>query len=82
MESHIRRFGVQKICNALLPFCIDFQNLLICRSDNKNKLMFFFEGFPCVLPRETESVLVGSAILGACASGDFTSIQVGTLVGT
>lgn len=40
---------------------------------------FSFVGFPCVLPRESESVLVGSAILGACASGDFSSIQVGTL---
>ena len=42
------------------------------------EIHFSFIGFPCVLPRENESVLVGSAILGACASGDFTSIQVGT----
>lgn len=29
-----------------------------------------------VLSQEVESVLVGAAILGACASGDFTSVQV------
>lgn len=33
-------------------------------------------GKPVVLSREVESVLVGAAILGACASGDFASIQV------
>ena len=35
-----------------------------------------FSGLPCVLPREGDSVLVGSAILGACAAGDFSSVQV------
>ncbi|KAJ7413140.1 hypothetical protein WISP_92783 [Willisornis vidua] len=34
-----------------------------------------FQGKPVVLSKEVESVLVGAAILGACASGDFTSIQ-------
>lgn len=29
-----------------------------------------------VLSQEVESVLVGAAILGAYASGDFTSVQV------
>lgn len=33
-------------------------------------------GKPVVLSKEVESVLVGAAVLGACASGDFTSIQV------
>lgn len=33
-------------------------------------------GKPVVLSKEVESVLVGAAILGACASGDFASIQV------
>lgn len=32
---------------------------------------------PVVLSQEVESVLVGAAILGACASGDFASVQVG-----
>lgn len=29
-----------------------------------------------VLSQEVESVLVGAAVLGACASGDFASVQV------
>lgn len=33
-------------------------------------------GMPVVLSQEAESVLVGAAVLGACASGDFTSVQV------
>jgi hypothetical protein len=35
-----------------------------------------FAGLPVILPSEEESVLVGSAVLGACASKDFGSIQV------
>jgi len=53
--------------------------LSLCGGLTKNELFIQTHadvtGFPCVLPRESESVLVGSAILGACASGDFTSIQ-------
>lgn len=42
-----------------------------------NRGMFFScIGKPVVLSKEVESVLVGAAILGACASGDFASIQV------
>ncbi|XP_070566358.1 FGGY carbohydrate kinase domain-containing protein-like isoform X2 [Ptychodera flava] len=32
-------------------------------------------GMCVVLPRESESVLLGAAILGACASGDYSSVQ-------
>lgn len=35
-----------------------------------------FPGLPVVLPAQTEAVLVGAAILGACASQDYSSIQV------
>lgn len=34
------------------------------------------KGMPCVLPRESESVLLGAAILGACASGYYETVQV------
>jgi ribulose kinase len=37
----------------------------------------YFEGLPVVLPRETDSVLVGSAILAALAAGDFKTVKVG-----
>ena len=33
-------------------------------------------GLPVVLPAEKEAVLVGAAILGACASFDYRSIPV------
>ena len=33
-------------------------------------------GLPILLPDVTESVLLGTAILGACASGEFATIQV------
>lgn len=36
----------------------------------------FHTGMSVVLSKEVESVLVGAAILGACASGDFASVQV------
>lgn len=39
-------------------------------------MAFSCVGKPVVLSKEVESVLVGAAILGACASGDFASIQV------
>lgn len=34
-------------------------------------------GLPVVLPYQTEAVLLGASILGACASTDYRSIQVG-----
>lgn len=33
-------------------------------------------GLPVVLPEQTEAVLLGAAVLGACASQDCSSIQV------
>uniref|UniRef100_A0AAY4AVY3 FGGY carbohydrate kinase domain-containing protein n=1 Tax=Denticeps clupeoides TaxID=299321 RepID=A0AAY4AVY3_9TELE len=39
-------------------------------------------GLPVVLPAEREAVLVGAAMLGACASGHYGSIQVCVLVPT
>lgn len=35
-----------------------------------------FSGLPVVLPDQTEAVLVGAAVLGACASRHYSSIQV------
>ena len=32
-------------------------------------------GLPVLCPQETESVLIGAAILGACAAGTFSDIQ-------
>lgn len=35
-----------------------------------------FSGLPVVLPDQMEAVLLGAAVLGACASQDYSSIQV------
>jgi ribulose kinase len=39
------------------------------------KINLFFTGCPIVLPRENESVLLGSAILGAVAAKKFSGIR-------
>lgn len=33
-------------------------------------------GLPVVLPDQMEAVLIGAAVLGACASQDYSTIQV------
>ena len=38
--------------------------------------LLFFSGLPVVLPDQMEAVLIGAAVLGACASQDYSSIQV------
>lgn len=53
--------------------------LFLCGGLTKNKLFIQTHadvtGLPCILSHESECVLVGAAILGACASGEFPSIQ-------
>lgn len=53
--------------------------LIICGGLRKNRLYVKshvdITGLPMILPDEEESVLLGSAILGASASGDFSTIQ-------
>lgn len=55
-----------------------------CPDDTAHKQMLSLisadntcSGLPVVLPAEKEAVLVGAAVLGACASLDYKSIQVG-----
>ncbi len=49
-------------------------SLILQRSDPQTTVLFV--GLPIILPNATEGVILGSAILGACASRDFSSIQV------
>nr|XP_033772995.1 FGGY carbohydrate kinase domain-containing protein isoform X2 [Geotrypetes seraphini] len=53
--------------------------LFLCGGLSKNSLFVQMHaditGMPVVHSREVESVLVGAAVLGACASGDFTSLK-------
>lgn len=56
-----------------------FKSLLICGGLSKDPLFVQVQadavGLPVLKPREEESVLVGAAILGACASQYFVNIN-------
>lgn len=71
--------GTRHIVECLNKAGHSIDTLFLCGGLSKNELFIQTHadvtGFPCILPRESESVLVGAAILGACASGDFSSIQ-------
>jgi len=71
--------GTRHIIESMNKAGHSIDTLLLCGGLTKNELFIQTHadvtGLPCILPREPESVLVGSAILGACASGDFSSIQ-------
>lgn len=57
----------------------EFKSLLICGGITKDPLFVQIQadavGLPVLKPHEKESVLVGSAILGACASQYFNNVQ-------
>lgn len=56
-----------------------FQSLLICGGLRKSRLYVETHaeacGLPVLVPREEEMVLVGSAMLGACAAKSFPSLE-------
>ncbi|XP_033861615.3 FGGY carbohydrate kinase domain-containing protein isoform X1 [Acipenser ruthenus] len=71
--------GTRHILDTLQAAGHRISTLFMCGGLSKNLLFVQMHaditGLPVVLSREVESVLVGAAILGACASGDFHSIQ-------
>ncbi|XP_045713767.1 FGGY carbohydrate kinase domain-containing protein isoform X3 [Phyllostomus hastatus] len=73
-------FGTRLIIEAMEAAGHSISTLFLCGGLSKNPLFVQMHaditGMPVVLSQEVESVLVGAAILGACASGDFTSVQV------
>ncbi|KAM8954933.1 FGGY carbohydrate kinase domain-containing protein isoform 2-T3 [Lycaon pictus] len=72
-------FGTRLIIEAMEAAGHSISTLFLCGGLSKNPLFVQMHaditGMPVVLSQEVESVLVGAAILGACASGDFTSVQ-------
>ncbi|KAG2461217.1 HOOK1 protein, partial [Polypterus senegalus] len=74
--------GTRHILEAMRAAGHHIDALFMCGGLSKNQLFVQTHadvtGLPIVLSHEVESVLVGAAILGACASGDFTSIQMQT----
>ncbi|MEE6495012.1 hypothetical protein FKM82_001927 [Ascaphus truei] len=71
--------GTRHILETMQTAGHHISTLFLCGGLSKNPLFVQLHadimGMPVVLSKEVESVLVGAAILGACASGDFTSIQ-------
>nr|KAF6505151.1 FGGY carbohydrate kinase domain containing [Rousettus aegyptiacus] len=73
-------FGTRLIIEAMQAAGHSISTLFLCGGLSKNPLFVQMHaditGMPVVLSQEVESVLVGAAILGACASGDFASVQM------
>lgn len=71
--------GTRHILTAMKEAGHDITTLFLCGGLSKNPLFVQMHanttGLPVVLPAEREAVLVGAAVLGACASGDYSSIQ-------
>ncbi|XP_060685792.1 FGGY carbohydrate kinase domain-containing protein isoform X4 [Hemiscyllium ocellatum] len=71
--------GTRHILETMLVAGHQINTLFMCGGLSKNLLFVQIHadisGMPVVLAKEDESVLVGAAILGACASGDFKSLQ-------
>ncbi|XP_044800851.1 FGGY carbohydrate kinase domain-containing protein isoform X1 [Bubalus bubalis] len=72
-------FGTRLIIEAMESAGHSISTLFLCGGLSKNPLFVQMHaditGMPVVLSQEVESVLVGAAVLGACASGDFASVQ-------
>ncbi|KAM9458595.1 FGGY carbohydrate kinase domain-containing protein [Salvelinus alpinus] len=70
--------GTQHILEAMTQAGHDITTLFLCGGLSKNPLYVQIHanatGLPLVLPAQTEAVLVGAAVLGACASHDYSSI--------
>ncbi|XP_067391547.1 FGGY carbohydrate kinase domain-containing protein isoform X5 [Emydura macquarii macquarii] len=71
--------GTRHILGTMQSAGHHISTLFLCGGLSKNPLFVQMHaditGKPIVLSKEVESVLVGAAILGACASGDFASVQ-------
>ncbi|XP_057189780.1 FGGY carbohydrate kinase domain-containing protein isoform X3 [Triplophysa rosa] len=71
--------GTRHIIDAMREAGHDITTLFLCGGLSKNTLLVQLHanvtGLPVVLSEEREPVLVGAAVLGACASSDYSSIQ-------
>ncbi|XP_053248242.1 FGGY carbohydrate kinase domain-containing protein isoform X7 [Podarcis raffonei] len=71
--------GTRHIVETMQAAGHDVNTLFMCGGLSKNPLFVQMHaditGMPVVLAHEVESVLTGAAILGACASKDFASLQ-------
>ncbi|KAM4605033.1 FGGY carbohydrate kinase domain-containing protein [Polymixia lowei] len=71
--------GTRHILEAMKEAGHDITTLFLCGGLSKNPLFVQIHanatGLPVVLPEQAEAVLVGAAVLGACASRDYSTIQ-------
>ncbi|XP_043085711.1 FGGY carbohydrate kinase domain-containing protein-like isoform X2 [Puntigrus tetrazona] len=71
--------GTRHIIDAMRAAGHDITTLFLCGGLSKNALFVQTHanttGLPVVLPEEREAVLLGAAVIGACASSDCSSIQ-------
>ncbi|XP_035526597.1 FGGY carbohydrate kinase domain-containing protein [Morone saxatilis] len=71
--------GTLHILEAMKEAGHDIRTLFLCGGLSKNSLFVQIHanatGLPVVLPDQMEAVLIGAAVLGACASHDYSSIQ-------
>uniref|UniRef100_A0A8C5NAV4 FGGY carbohydrate kinase domain-containing protein n=1 Tax=Gouania willdenowi TaxID=441366 RepID=A0A8C5NAV4_GOUWI len=71
--------GTLHILEAMKGAGHDIRTLFLCGGLSKNPLFVQIQanatGLPVVLPDQMEAVLVGAAVLGACASQDYKNIQ-------
>ncbi|XP_070774632.1 FGGY carbohydrate kinase domain-containing protein isoform X1 [Enoplosus armatus] len=71
--------GTLHILEAMKEAGHDIRTLFLCGGLSKNALFVQIHanatGLPVVLPDQMEAVLIGAAVLGACASQDYSTIQ-------
>uniref|UniRef100_A0A3Q3F6T6 FGGY carbohydrate kinase domain-containing protein n=1 Tax=Labrus bergylta TaxID=56723 RepID=A0A3Q3F6T6_9LABR len=72
--------GTLHILESMKEAGHDIRTLFLCGGLSKNSLFVQIHanatGLPVVLPDQQEAVLIGAAVLGACASKDYSTIQV------
>ncbi|KAM6989567.1 FGGY carbohydrate kinase domain-containing protein [Tautogolabrus adspersus] len=71
--------GTLHILESMREAGHDIRTLFLCGGLSKNSLFVQIHanatGLPVVLPDQQEAVLIGAAVLGACASKDYSTIQ-------
>ncbi|TNN81491.1 FGGY carbohydrate kinase domain-containing protein [Liparis tanakae] len=71
--------GTLQILEAMKEAGHDIRTLFLCGGLSKNALFVQIHAnataLPVVLPDQTEAVLIGAAVLGACASQDYSTVQ-------
>ncbi|KAM8850674.1 FGGY carbohydrate kinase domain-containing protein isoform 3-T8 [Spinachia spinachia] len=71
--------GTLHILEAMKEAGHDIRTLFLCGGLSKNSLFVQIHanatGLPVVLPEQLEAVLIGAAVLGACASQDYSTVQ-------